>query len=79
MISLHKLHSHIHYEDFYYYKKFQKFSINTLITIVCPNFRNKQNPSPRQLGIKEFTNNWYKIDLFARRELWWIWSWLLLL
>ena len=52
MISLHKLHSHIHYEQFYEYKKFLKFNINTLITIACPKIKNNQNASPGQLGAR---------------------------
>ena len=51
MISLHKLHCHIHYEEFYQYKKFQKFSINTLITIACSNVKNKQNVGLGQLEV----------------------------
>ena len=57
MISLHKLHSHIHCEEFYEYMKFQKISINTLIKISYPNFRNKQNPGIGQLGVTYLKKN----------------------
>ena len=33
MISLHKFHFHVDYEEIYDQKKFQKLSIKTLITI----------------------------------------------
>ena len=51
MISVHKLHSHIHYEEAYLCKKSKKFSIKTLTTIACPNFRNKQKGGPGNLGV----------------------------
>ena len=42
MISLHKLHSYVHYEKVYWYKRFQKFDIKTLTRIDYPNFKNEQ-------------------------------------
>ena len=56
MNSLEKSDCHIHYEEFNYYKKFHEFTINTLTTIACPNFKNKRNASPGQLGVKEAAN-----------------------
>ena len=42
MISLHKLHSHVHYKEVYEYKRSQQFSIKTQTKIVCWNFKNEQ-------------------------------------
>ena len=47
MISLHKLHFHVHYEEVYYNKMFQKFSIKTLTGIGYSNFKNKQKNKPK--------------------------------
>ena len=52
MISLHKLHSHVHYEKLYQYKRFQKFSIKTLTEIGCPNFINEQKTGQSILRVK---------------------------
>ena len=51
MITLYKSHSHIHYEEAYRYKKFQKFTIKALTTIAYPNFKNKQKVGPGHLGV----------------------------
>ena len=51
MISLHKLHFHDHYEEVYQYKRFQKFTIKTLIRIAGPNFKNEQKTSFNTLGV----------------------------
>ena len=42
MIYLHKLHPHVHYEEVYEYKRFQKFNIKIVTKIAYPNFKNKQ-------------------------------------
>ena len=52
MIFLHKLHSHVHYEEVYLYKRFQKFSIKTLTRIAYQNLKNKQNLCLPSLGDK---------------------------
>ena len=51
--SLHKLHFHVHYEEVYLYKSFQKFSIKTLTKIAYPNFKNKQKIGFNPLGVKK--------------------------
>ena len=51
MISLQRLHFHVHYEEVYQYKKFQKFSIKTATRIGCPNFKNEQNTCKSNLGV----------------------------
>ena len=79
MISLHKLHSHIHYEEFYQHKKFHKFCTNILITIAYPNFRNKQNLGLGKLGVKtkdvlkiNFSlNNWLLVQSAYLEQTWW--------
>ena len=50
MISLHKLHTHVHYEEVCEYKRFQKFIIKTLTKIACPDFINEQKISLSSLG-----------------------------
>ena len=52
MISLHKLHCHVHYGEVYQYKSFQKFSMRTLIRIACPNVKNKQKRGLNTLRVK---------------------------
>ena len=52
MISLHKLQFHVHYEEVYYYKRFQKFSIKTLTRIARPNSKTNKKISLSTLGIK---------------------------
>ena len=51
MISLHKLHFHVHYEEVHQYKRFPKFSIKTLTSIGCPNFKNEQKTGQSNLGV----------------------------
>ena len=51
MISLHKLHSHVHHKEIYLYKRFQKFSIKTLTKNKCRNFKNKQKIGLSTLGV----------------------------
>ena len=53
MISLHKLHLHVYYEDVYQYKRFQKFSTKTLTRIAYPNFKNKQKIVFSPLKVKD--------------------------
>ena len=52
MISLHKLHTHVHYEEVCEYKRFQKFIIKTLTKIACPDFINDQKISLSLLWVK---------------------------
>ena len=51
IISLHKLHFHVCYEEVYSHKKFQKFSIKTLVTIVGSKCRKYHKTGLRALGI----------------------------
>ena len=44
---------HVHYEEVYKYKRFQKFNIKTLIKIGCPNFKNEQKTSQSNLEVKK--------------------------
>ena len=53
MNSLHKIHFHVHYEEVYQYKRFEKFSIKTLTRIGCPTFKNEQKIGQSNLGVKE--------------------------
>ena len=52
MISLHKLHFYVHYEEVFLYKRFQKLSIKTLPRIAYSNFKNEQKTSQNNLEIK---------------------------
>ena len=52
MISLHKLHSHVLYEEIYQYKRYQKFSIKTITRIACPNFKSEQKIGLSTLEVK---------------------------
>ena len=54
MIALHKLHSHVHYEMVYQYKRFQKFSIKTLMRVAFPSLKNEQKigVSPSMINLK---------------------------
>ena len=51
-LSLHKLHFHVHYEEVYEYKRFQKFSIKTLTRIGCPNVKIEKKTSQSNLGVR---------------------------
>ena len=53
MILLHKLHSHVHYEEVYSYKRFPKFSIKTLTKITCQNLKNEQIIGLNHVGVNE--------------------------
>ena len=57
MISLHKIHFHVHYEEVHPYKRFQKFSIKTLTRIGYPNFINEQKTGQSNLGVKPITSH----------------------
>ena len=67
MIFFHKLHYHIQYEEFYWYKKLQKFNINILITLACPQFQNIQiYPGLGQLGVTRALVNEEENVILAR-------------
>ena len=68
MISLYKLHFHVHYEEVYQYKRFQKFAIKTLTKIIYPNFKNKQKTSLDTLGVKPFHRKPYLVFVHQIRE-----------
>ena len=52
MILLHKIHFHVHYEQIYEHKKFQKFSIKTLIIIAWSKCIKYYKTRLRALGVK---------------------------
>ena len=51
MISLHKLHSHVYYEEVYQYKRSQNFTIKTLTRIAYLNFKNEKKTGFNTLGL----------------------------
>ena len=55
LTCLHKLHCRVYYEEVYYYKMFQKFSIKILTKIAYINFKNKQKVGISSSKIKHST------------------------
>ena len=51
MISLHKFHSHVYYEEVYYFKRIQKFNIKTRTSIACLDFKSEQKTGFDTLGL----------------------------
>ena len=67
MIFFHKLHYCIQYEEFYWYNKLQKFNINILITLACPQFQKIQiYPGLGQLGVTRALVNEEENVILAR-------------
>ena len=51
MVSLHKLHFHVHYEEVYYHKKFKNLSIKILIIIVGLKCKKSKKIGLKTLGV----------------------------
>ena len=51
IISLNKLHFRVCYEEVYQHKKFQKFSIKTLVTVAWPKCKKYHKTGLRALGV----------------------------